>query len=219
MCQRRIYILCLPRYLVLFLFRLRAQRAHVVQAVGYLYQHYADVVRYRQQQLPEVLCLLARMLSEHTTGNLRQPRHDHRYLLPEQVLNILHRVVRIFHHIVQQRTADARAPQSYLLHAYTSHRQRVHHVWLAAQAAHAVVSLIGKMKCARNQLHFLSVHRMRIIIQQRLKLALNHLLFGLCKLTFFHGQHKIVRKITKNNLYVQGFAYFLRKILISANLK
>ena len=55
--QRCVDIEGLAGNLVLLLRWHRLQRAHVVQAVGHLDQHHADVVAHRQQQLAEVLGL------------------------------------------------------------------------------------------------------------------------------------------------------------------
>ena len=107
--QRSVYILRLAGDLVLLVFGLRTQCPHVMQPVGNLNQHHADVVADGQQQFAEVLRLLTGLRTEHTAADLRQTAYYLGNLLAEQTRNVLLGVVRVFDYIVQQRSADARA--------------------------------------------------------------------------------------------------------------
>ena len=185
-CQRRIDILCLSGYLVLFVLGLRAQRAHVVQSVGNLDKHNADVVADRQQQLAEVLRLLARLTTEYAAADFRQTGHYLRNLFAEQSLDVLHRIVGVLHYVMQQGRTDTRATQPDLSHANARDSYRMQYVGLAAQTTYAVMRLVCKIEGVRNQLTFLAVRGLRIVVQQRFKLALDQLVFGRCKVLFLH---------------------------------
>ena len=179
-----------------------------MQSVGYLNQHNANIVGDGEQQFAEILRLLAGLLAEYTARNLRQSVHYLGYLVAEKVAYIVGGIVGIFHHVVEQCAADTGAAETYFLYADTRHCQRVHDIRLAAQAADTFVCLLGKMKSMRDQFHLLAVHRMGIIVQQRLELVLDHLLFFLCKLAFCHCTEKVC-KITKTISYMQTRPRFL----------
>ena len=87
---------------------LRVEGAHVVQTVADLNENHAYVIAHRQQQFLEVLCLCRGLLTEYTTTDLSQSVNDLRYLRAEDVLNVLNRIVGIFHHVVQECGADTR---------------------------------------------------------------------------------------------------------------
>ena len=160
-----------------------------MEPVGDLDEHHADVVGNGQQQFAEVLRLLGGLVAEHAAADLRQSVHYLGDLVAEQPADVVHRIVRVLHHVVQQRRAYTGRTQTDLFHAYARDGYRVQDIRFSAQATHAVVRAVRKIKRMRDQLHFLAVRRVRIVVQQRLKLALNHLLFFLCKLTFLHTKY------------------------------
>ena len=100
--QRCVDVERLAGNLVLLVGRHRPQSAHVVQAVGHLYEHHADILRHGQQQFAEILCLCRSLVAEDTARNLSKPFHQLGYLLAEVLLNVLHRIVGVLHHVVQQ---------------------------------------------------------------------------------------------------------------------
>ena len=92
--------------LILLVGRHRAQRAHIVQAVGHLYEHHAYILRHRKQQLAEILGLGRGLVAEDAARNLGEPLHELGDFLAEILLDILYGVVRILHHVVEQCGAD-----------------------------------------------------------------------------------------------------------------
>ena len=211
MRQGCVDILRLAGYLVLLLFGLRTKGTHVMKTVGNLDEHYADVLADGQQQLTEVLRLLARLVTEHTAADLRQTAHYLRDLLAEQTLDVLYRVVRIFHYVMQQRRTDTRAAQTDLLHAYARDSKRMHDIRFATQTTYTVMRLVCEIERMRDQLHLLSVRSMRIVVQQRLKLALDHQILFRCKLAFLHNNAIWLQRYYKKMTYASichSFFYF-----------
>ena len=88
--------------LVLLVGGLRSQRAHIVQTVADLYEDDADVLAHGEQQLLEVLGLRRCLLTEDATRNLGQSVDNLRNLRTKDVGDILHGVVGVFHHVVEQ---------------------------------------------------------------------------------------------------------------------
>ena len=145
-CQRSIEVKRFTGYLELLCGQHRTQRTHVMETVGYLDQDHPDIVTHRQQQLTEIFRLCRGLLTEDTTGNLRQAIHDLGDLLAEHILNILNRVFGIFHHIVQQGRTDGSGTQSHLAANDTCYGYRVHDVRLSRTTLHAGMCLIGKIE-------------------------------------------------------------------------
>ena len=132
MRQRSVDILRLAGDLVLFLFRLGFQCTHIVQPVGNLDEHHANIVAHRQQQFTEVLRLLRGFVAKYAAGNLCQTVNDLRNLCAKQVVNVLNGIIGIFHHVVQQCCAYRRTAQTDLAHHDLCHSQWVHNILLAA---------------------------------------------------------------------------------------
>ena len=166
-----------------------------MQPVCNLDQYHADVLTDGQQQLTEVLRLFRGLVTEHTAADLCQTTHDLRNLVSEQTRDVLLRIVRIFDHVVQQGRTDTRRAQTYVPHTDARDSKRVHNIRFAAQATHAIVRLVRKVKRMRDQLHFLTVGSMRVVVQQRLKLALDHQILFRCKLAFLHTKPKSGAKL------------------------
>ena len=101
MCQWGVDIQRFTGNLILLVFGLRREGAHVMQPVGYLYKYDTDVVRHSQQQLTEVLRLFARLVTKHTAADLRQSIHYMGNLIAEQSLQILDCVVGVLHHVMK----------------------------------------------------------------------------------------------------------------------
>ena len=195
--QRGVDILGLTGDLVLLLFGLRAEGAHVMEAVGDLDQYHADIVADGKQQLAEVLRLLARLIAEHAAADLGQSVHYLRDLITEQAGDVLYRIVGIFHHIVQQGCTYTRAAQTDLAHTYARDSEGVHDIGFSAQTADAVVRFVCKIERMRDQLRFLTVRGMCIVIQQRVKFALDHQIFLRCKVLLLHIHTKQRAKLQK----------------------
>ena len=110
--QRRIDVERFARNLVLLVGRHRRQGAHVVQAVGHLDEHHADVLAHGEQQFAEVLGLQRGLVTEDAARDLGQTVHDAGDFLAELGLDVLDSVVGVLNHIVQQGSADARRAQA-----------------------------------------------------------------------------------------------------------
>ncbi len=102
------------------------------------------------------------MVAKYTTADLGEAVHNHGDLRPEDVLQVLHRVVGVFHNVVEQGRTDARRAQPHLLAGYLRHGNGVHDVGLARQAAHTLVGLARKVERLGNDVYLLAVARMEV---------------------------------------------------------
>ena len=92
-----------------------------MQTVGHLYEHHPYVLAHGQEQLAEVLGLGRGLFAEYAAGDLCEAGYDLSYFLAEQALYILHGVVGVLHHIVEQCGAYRRGAQADLLARYLGH--------------------------------------------------------------------------------------------------
>ena len=192
MGQRGIDIQRLASNLVLFVGWLGPQRAHVVEAVADFDEDDADVVTHRQQQLLEGLGLCRSLVAEDTAGNLGQAIYNLSYLGAEDVVQILHRVLRVLHDIVEQRGTDTGGPQTDFATDNLRHGQRVHDIRFSRQAPHALVGLAGKVESLGDEIYFLTMGRGEIGLNEALISGLHHflVLLGLRQdgvIIFFHS--------------------------------
>ncbi len=65
-CQWGVYVEGFPGDFVLLVGGHRAECAHVVQAVGHLYQHHPDVFRHCKEQFAEIFGLCGSLVAEYT---------------------------------------------------------------------------------------------------------------------------------------------------------
>ncbi len=124
-----------------------AERAHVVQPVGELDQHDADVVRHREEHLPDVLGLLL------LVGVGREPRQlgdavdEVRDLGPEALLDVREAVLRVLRDVVEQRGGDGDGVDAELREDLRR-RDRVGDVGLARRPDLGRVGLHGEVEGA-----------------------------------------------------------------------
>ena len=111
MRDRRVNLHRLARDLLLPVSRQMVERAHVVQPIGELDQHDADVVRHRDDHLAEILGLLFLAALERDLRDLGHAIDQLRDLGPERSLHFGQRRLRIFDHVVQQAGDDRRHVQ------------------------------------------------------------------------------------------------------------
>ncbi len=104
--DRRVDVERLPRLLDLLLLRHRADRAHVVQAIGELDQDDPDVRGHRDHHLAVVLGLRLVARLERKPGQLRDAVDESGDLLAERLLHLLQRGARVLDRVVQQRGAQ-----------------------------------------------------------------------------------------------------------------
>ena len=108
MRDRRVNLHRLARDLLLAFGGEMVERAHVVQAVGQLDQHDANVVRHRDDHLAEILGLLFLAALKRDLRDLGHAVHQLRDLGTEVRLHLGQRRVRILDHVVQQAGDDRR---------------------------------------------------------------------------------------------------------------
>ena len=176
--QRCIDVEGLAGNLILLVGRLRTECTHVVQTVTNLDEYHTDVVTHGEQQLFEVFCLGRSAVTEDTARNLGQAVHDLRYLRAEDVLNVLYRVVGVFHHVVEQGRADARGTQAHFLAGDAGHGNGVHDIRYARQAADAFVRLASKIEGFGDDVHLFAVARSQINVEQLLEGRSDHQVVG-----------------------------------------
>ncbi len=168
-----------------------AESAHVVQPVGHLDQHHPYVLAHGQKQLAEVLGLRRRLFAEYASRYLCQPRHYLGYLGPEQALDVLHRIVGVLHHVVEQGGAYRCGAEPYLLAGDLRHSYWVEYVRLARTAAYSAVGFFREAEGALYDLHFLAVVAFEIALKHVLKLVFYQafFLFGghIVLLVWLHG--------------------------------
>ncbi len=82
------------------------ERAHVVQAVGELHHHDANVVHHREQHLANVFGLAIFRREQIEPADFRDAFDQPRDIRPEMLGNFFERDLGVFDHIVQQRGAE-----------------------------------------------------------------------------------------------------------------
>ena len=145
MRDRRVDVERLARDLLLPLRREKLQRAHVVQAIGQLDQHHADVVHHGQDHLAHVLGLRLFRRREVDLADLGDAFNDVRDLLAEFGLDLVDRDRRVFHHVVQQAGGDGSGVQAHL-RENRRYLQRMRQVRLARLARRCLCDVRGKSR-------------------------------------------------------------------------
>ena len=133
-----------------------------MEAVGDFDEDDADVVAHRQQQLLERLGLDGGLLAEDAARDFGEPVDDFGYLGAEDVAQVLGGVVGVFDDVVEERGADAGAAQPDFLAGNLGHGDGVHDVGLAREAAHAAMSLAGKVEGLVDDFDVLAVVRIEV---------------------------------------------------------
>ena len=177
-------------YLVLLAGELAPQGAHVVQAVRNLDEDDTDVVAHGEKQFLERLCLCRCLVAEDASRNLGEAVHNLCHLLAEDVADVLGGIVGVLHHVVEQGGTDAGAAQPYLFACNLRHGDGVHDVGLAAEAAYALMGLLGKIEGLADGLHIAVVARVEVCLFQVLVGLLHEFLFFLLSgCLLFHSIH------------------------------
>ena len=194
MSQRSIDIECLAGNLVALVRSHRPKGAHVVQAVGHLYEHHADVLAHGEQQLAEILGLQRRLVAEYAPGDFCKPLHELRYLCSEMLPDVVHGVFGVLHHIVQQCRAYACGAETYFLAGDFRHRYGVHDIRLAGAPADAFVCLAGESEGSLDNLHLLAVIAFEVAVEKVGESIVDHAcLFGRCHIgSIFHGCYALL---------------------------
>ena len=172
--ERGIDIQSLSCNLVFLVGRLTCQCAHVMQSVAYLNKDYAYVVAHGEQQLLEVLSLCRSLFTEYSTAYLGESIHNLRHLGTEDVLDILHGIVGILHHVVEKSCTYTRRTESHLLASYLRHCDGMHYIRFARQTPNTLVRLLGKVECLGDKIHLLAMSRLAVCVQQMLVCTIDH---------------------------------------------
>ena len=102
------------------------------------------------------------------------------YLWTKDIVDVFHRIVRVFHYVVEQGGADAGAAQSNALATDLGYSDGMHDVGLARETAHALVGLLGKIESLVDDIHMFAMMGCQISVDEVLvSLAYNLLIFYL----------------------------------------
>src|SRR5882672_764299 len=99
--DRRVDVERLTRDAPLLLYRQRADRAHVVRAVGELHEDHAQILRHREQHLAEALGLRLGRAIEAQMVDLAHAVDEARHVLAEFLLDVLDRAAGVLDDVVQ----------------------------------------------------------------------------------------------------------------------
>ena len=82
------------------------ERAHVVQAIGQLYHHDADIIDHRQQHFPDVF-RLARLRGGHIQpADFRDAFDEPRHVRPKPFFNARDGIFGVLNSVVKQRSGQ-----------------------------------------------------------------------------------------------------------------
>ena len=143
MRNRCVHLERLAGVLQLLLLGQRAERAHVVQAVGELHDHDPHVARHRQHHLAIALGLRLLARVEVDARELGHPVDEQRYVVAELRGDLVERRLGVLDRVVQER-GDDHGRLGAQLGADARHAQRVHDVRLAGLAHLIGVPLGGE---------------------------------------------------------------------------
>jgi hypothetical protein len=175
--QRRIDVHCLLGHPFALLRRAGVQGPHVVQPVGQLDQHHADVVSHRQEHLAHALgphrLAIHRHLDEVTMlvepghlGELGHPVDEPRHLRAEPGLKILDRDGRVLSDVVQQRGGDGGGVELELGQRLCN-GHRMGDVGVTRLAVLTGVRILSKLEGAPDRLHIAGRQVARDLLEQR----------------------------------------------------
>ena len=149
--QRREDLQRLLRLLLLLVLRHRAERAHVVQAIGELDQDDPDVAGHRDHHLAVVLGLAIVAALEGDARELGDAVHERRDLLAELAAHLVQRRARVLDRVVQQRGGERGRVEPHP-GADLRDAERMHDEVLAAGAALIGMTLAGEEEGALDEL-------------------------------------------------------------------
>lgn len=162
--QRREEVDRLARDLDLLVHRHRPQRAHVVQAVGDLYQDHPYIVGEREEHFTKIFGLLGGVGVEHA-GHFRQSVDHRGDFRAENAFHVLHGVFRVLHDVVQQGCDDRFHAQPDLLDDDLGYCNRMQEVRLAGAAPYPLVCLLGQENA--RLMKFQSSSFLQILVHER----------------------------------------------------
>ena len=170
-------IKCLAGNLIALVWCHAAEGAHIVEAVGHLDEHHADILAHGEEELAEILGLYRGAVAENAARDFGEPVDELRNLRAKMLLDVVYGIVGVFHHIMEQSRADTRRAEAYLARGYAGHGDRVHDIRFARTAAHTLVGLLGKLKCTLDDFDFLAVVAVEITGKELVESTLYHFFF------------------------------------------
>ena len=114
--------------------------AAVVQTVSKLYQHNTYIIIESQEDTFEILGLEAfgigvilglLVLVVENVLDLRKSFYQRGYLVPEDMADIVHGIIRVLHHIMQQGSRYRLVAQAYIIDDNLGDSDRMQYIWLA----------------------------------------------------------------------------------------
>ena len=151
------------------------KRAHIMQTVSNLDQNYPYIICQRQNHLTKTLGLLGRV-RPHNLADFRQSVNKRCYFRTKKIGNILHRVIGIFHHIMQECGYSRFCTQSNLLYRNLRHSQRMQYIRFPRFTSNSLMSFPGKFKCPANHFHALLSRPLSQRFYQIIESRFNHFL-------------------------------------------
>ena len=140
--------------------------AAVVQAVCQLDEDHPHVIVQGEQDALEILGLEALLGNVRPAGLLLRIQdildfgkavHQRGNLVSEVLPDILHGIIRVFHHIVQQGGRYGLVAQADVVHHNLGHGDGMQHIRLSAAPPHIAVRVTGKVEGPPDHLHLLLV--------------------------------------------------------------
>ena len=77
-----------------------------MQTVGNFNQDHPDIFRHGKYQLAKIFSLCRSMFCKDASGNFSKTFNNLSYFRAKKILNILHRIIGILHHIVKKSRAN-----------------------------------------------------------------------------------------------------------------
>ena len=120
-----------------------------MQAVGQLDQDHARIIVQREEDPLEILCLKTLgtevlVIVVQDVLDLGQTVHEAGDLVTETVAEVVHRIIRILHHVVQEGGGDGLVTQADVIHDDLGDGDGMQHIRLPASAADILVGLVGE---------------------------------------------------------------------------
>ena len=145
-----------------------------MQPVGDLDQAYPYIVRQGQEHFFEILRLFGYILRE-SPFQFGQPVHHRRDFGPEMVFDVFDRIIRVFHHIVQERRHNRFYPQPDFHYDDPGNRKRMRNIRLPGMSFHPFMRLIGEIESLTDTLVItLAFTDRHTPFQQFVELLLHH---------------------------------------------
>ncbi len=113
---------------------------HIMQAVGELYEDHPWIISKGEQDLFEILSLLAGICVHHR-ADLRKTIYDLTDLRPKFPLHVFEREIGVFHGIVKEGADGTSYPETNFFYTNFCHRQGMQNVRLSTFAPHRLVCI------------------------------------------------------------------------------